>query len=103
MSNETYYIPTNFTDAGRVLGLFEIRNLIEAVLLTLPILYLCLAFVPLSLTPKIIVTLTVLVPVGGFGLIGISDDSLTRWLGSWWRWRKGRRIITYRGECKKKK
>lgn len=102
MSNETYYIPTNFTDAGRVMGLFEIRNLIEAVLLTLPILYLCIAFVPLPLTPKIIVTLTALVPVGGFGLIGISDDSLTRWLGSWWRWRKGRRIITYRGECKKK-
>ncbi len=43
MSNETYYIPTNFTDAGRVMGLFEIRNLIEAVLLTLPMLYLCLA------------------------------------------------------------
>ena len=102
MSNETYYIPTNFTDAGRVMGLFEIRNLIEAVLLTLPILYLCIAFVPLPLTPKIIVTLTALVPVGGFGLIGISDDSLTRWLGAWWRWRKGRRIITYRGECKKK-
>ena len=102
MSNETYYIPTNFTDAGRVMGLFEIRNLIEAVLLTLPILYLCLAFVPLSLTPKIIVTLTVLVPVGGFGLIGISDDSLTRWLSSWWRWRKGRRLITYRGDSKKK-
>ena len=101
MSNETYYIPTNFTDAGRVMGLFEIRNLIEAVLLTLPILYLCIAFVPLPLTPKIIVTLTALVPVGGFGLIGISDDSLTRWLGAWWRWRKGRRIITYRGECKK--
>ena len=102
MTNETYYIPTNFTDAGRVMGLFELRNLIEAVVLTLPILYLCLAFVPLSMTPKIIVTLTVLVPVGGFGLIGINDDSLTRWLGSWWRWRKGRRLITYRGECTKK-
>ena len=102
MSNETYYIPTNFTDAGRVMGLFELRNLIEAVVLTLPILYLCLAFVPLSMTPKIIVTLTVLVPVGGFGLIGVNDDSLTRWLGSWWRWRKGRRLITCRGECKKK-
>ena len=24
MSNETYYIPTNFTDAGRVMGLFAI-------------------------------------------------------------------------------
>lgn len=102
MSNETYYIPANFTDAGRVMGLFEIRNLIEAILLTLPILYLCLAFVPLALTPKIIVTLTVLVPVGGFGLIGVNDDSLTRWLGSWWRWRKGRRLITFRGEYKKK-
>ena len=102
MSNETYYIPTNFTDAGRVMGLFGLRNLIEAVVLTLPILYLCLAFVPLSMTPKIIVTLTVLVPVGGFGLIGINDDSLTRWLGSWWRWRKGRRLITYRGECTEK-
>ena len=100
MSNETYYIPTNFTDAGRVMGLFEIRNLIEAVLLTVPILYLCLAFVPLPFTPKIIVTLTVLVPVGGFGLIGVSDDSLTRWLGCWLRWRKNRRIIFYRGECK---
>ena len=55
MSNETYYIPTNFTDAGRVMGLFGLRNLIEAVVLTLPILYLCLAFVPLSMTPKIIV------------------------------------------------
>lgn len=102
MSNETYYIPTNFTDAGRVMGLFELRNLIEAVVLTLPILYLCLAFVPLSMTPKIIITLTVLVSMGGFGLMGVNDDSLTRWLGSWWRWRKGRRLITYREECKKK-
>ena len=97
MSSETYYIPANFTDAGRVMGLFELRNLIEAILLTLPVLYLCLAFVPLALTPKIIVTLTVLVPVGGFGLIGVNDDSLTRWLGAWLRWRRARRLITYRG------
>ena len=44
--NELYYIPTNFTDAGRIMGLFEIRNLIEAVLLTMPILYLCIALLP---------------------------------------------------------
>ena len=98
--NETYYIPTNFTDAGRVMGLFEIRNMVEAILLTLPILYLCIVLLPLALTPKIMVTLTIIVPIGGFGLIGISDDSLTRWLGCWWRWRKNRRLIFYRGECK---
>ena len=91
MNYEVYHIPTNFTDAGRVMGLFELRNLVEAVLLTLP----------LDLTPKIIVTLTIIVPLGGFGLIGISDDSMTRWLGSWWKWRRSRRIILFRGEVRK--
>lgn len=101
MNYEVYHIPTNFTDAGRVMGLFEIRNLVETVILTLPVLYLCIAFLPLPLTPKIIVTLVIIVPLGGFGLVGISDDSLTRWLGSWWRWRRGRRLITFRGEISK--
>ena len=85
MNYEVYHIPTNFTDAGRVMGLFE----------------LCIAFLPLDLTPKIIVTLTIIVPLGGFGLIGISDDSMTRWLGSWWKWRRSRRIILFRGEVRK--
>ena len=86
---------------GRVMGLFELRNLVETVILTVPVLYLCIAFLPFALTTKIIVTLTVVVPLGGFGLIGINDDSMTRWLGSWWRWRRGRRIILFRGEVRK--
>lgn len=101
MNYEVYHIPTNFTDAGRVMGLFELRNLVEAVVLTLPVLYLCIAFLPFALTTKIIVTLTIIVPVGGFGLIGINDDSMTRWFGNWWKWRRGRRIILYRGEVRK--
>ena len=101
MNHETYYIPTNFADAGRVLGLFEIRNLVETLFLTLPVLYICIVLLPLSLTPKIVVTLSIIVPLGGFGLIGISDDSLTRWLSCWWRWRRSRRRILYRGEVKK--
>lgn len=75
MNYEVYHIPNNFTDAGRVMGLFELRNLVEAVLLALPALYLCIALLPFSLTPKIIITLSVVVPLAGFGLIGISDDS----------------------------
>ena len=100
MNYEIYHIPTNFTDAGRVMGLFELRNLVETVILTVPVLYLCIAFL-FAMTKKIIVTLTVVVPLGGFGLIGINDDSMTRWLGSWWRWRRGRRIILFRGEVRK--
>lgn len=95
--NETYYIPVNFTDAGRVMGMFELRNLVEAVILTLPVLYFCLVLLPFELTTKITVTLIAVVPLGGFGLLGIKDDSLTRWVGSWWRWRKKRRLMTYRG------
>lgn len=100
MNYEVYHIPNNFTDAGRVMGLFELRNLVESVLLALPALYLCIVLLPFSLTPKIIVTLVIVVPLAGFGLIGVSDDSLTRWLAAWWRWRRGRRILFYRGEVK---
>lgn len=100
MNYEVYHIPNNFTDAGRVMGVFELRNLVEAVLMALPTLYLCIALLPFPLTPKIIITLSVVVPLGGFGLIGISDDSLTRWLSAWWRWRRGRRVMFYRGEAK---
>ena len=40
MDNEdTYFIPANFTDAGRVFGMFELRNCIEAVVLAARYLY----------------------------------------------------------------
>ena len=100
MSYETYHIPVNFTDAGKLFGVFEIRNAVETVLLCIPILFLCLALLPLTLMPKIIVTMTILVPVGGFALIGIGGDSLTRWLKAWINWRKHRRMIFYRGEVR---
>ena len=95
MESETYYIPANYTDAGKLFGLFEIRNAIEAVLVGLPVLAFCL---PLELTWKIIVSLFLLVPVVGFALIGLKDDSLTRYLRTWWTWRQKRRVMTYRGE-----
>ena len=102
MSYEVYRIPSNFTDAGRVFGLFEIRNVIETVLLAVPVLYLCIALLPLTLAPKVIVTLIIVIPVGGFALTGIRDDSLTRYLKSWLGWRKRRRVRYYRGEVKVK-
>lgn len=101
MSYESYLIPANFTDAGRAFGLFETRNLVEAVILTVPIAYFCLAVLPFGMTTRIVVMLSLIVPVGGFGLIGIGGDSLTRWLKSWWIWRRQRRMMFYRGEVEK--
>ena len=73
---DIYYIPVNFTDAGRVLGLFELRNCIEAAVLAVPTVGLCTLianFTPFSLTVKLIISLCLLVPVCGFALVGIRD------------------------------
>jgi len=98
MNYETYYIPANFTDAGRIFGVFEIRNVIEALILGVPLLAACFRFLPFDLTTRIVVALVLFVPVAGFALMGISGDSLTRYMKAWMGWRKTRRIITYRGE-----
>ena len=100
MEFETCYIPANYTDAGRIFGLFEIRNAIEAVLVGLPVLAFCAFCLPLEITWKMIVSLFLLVPAVGFALIGLKDDSLTRYLRIWWTWRRRRRVKTYRGELK---
>jgi predicted alpha/beta hydrolase len=98
MDTETYYIPANFTDAGRLLGLFEIRNVIEAIVIGLPVLFLAFALLPFKLTTRLIAALVLFVPSAGFALIGIGDDSLTRYVKAWRKWRRHKRILTYKGE-----
>lgn len=100
MNYETYYIPANYTDAGKILGIFEIRNLVEAVIVGVPLFFACIAYLPFALTMKIVVTLIIFVPVAGVALIGISDDSLSRYLKARWSWKRNKRILTYRGEVK---
>ena len=101
MDNEdTYFIPANFTDAGRVFGMFELRNCIEAVVLAAPTLGICMLIarqLAVSLTIKLVISLCLLVPVCGFALLGIRDDSLSRFLSVYFRWRRPRRIILNKG------
>ena len=52
MDSETYYIPVNYTDAGKLFGLFEIRNAIESVVLGLPVLGLCTCLLYTSPSPR---------------------------------------------------
>ena len=94
-----YNIPTNFTDAGKLLGLFEIRNAVEAVVLALPLLYAGFVYFPGDITWKIIAGLTLAIPAGGFAIIGINDDCLTRFIRIWWMWFWNRRNLLYRGEA----
>lgn len=101
MNQSGYHIPANFTDAGRLFGLFEVRNGVEAAVLCAPAAGLCILLarvLPVSVTMKVVLSLFLLVPAGGFALIGIRDDSLTRFLRIYLHWRRSRRILLYRGE-----
>ena len=100
MNHQAWHIPANYTDAGKLFGLFAIRNTIEAVLLAGPSIFFCLRFLPFAITTNLTIALVVGIPLGGFALIGIQDDSLSRFLVTWLRWRRGRGIITYRGSPK---
>ena len=93
----TYHIPANYTDAGRLFGLFPIRNTVEAAILAIPTLFLCFRLLPFTLTTNIVITMALVVPTAGFALIGLGDDSLSRALIAWWRWKRRKKIITFRG------
>ena len=92
-----YHIPANYTDAGRLFGLFPIRNTVEAAILAVPTLFFCFRLPPFALTTNIVITMVLVVPTAGFALIGLGDDSLSRFLIAWWRGKQGRTIITFRG------
>ena len=95
-----FYIPSNFEDSGKLMGLFGIRNVVEAGVLSLPLIYLSFKLVPWGLTWKIIIAAIFAIPIGGFALIGINDDPLTVFMSNWWNWLKNKRIMEYRGEVK---
>ena len=95
-----FFIPTNFEDSGKLMGIFNMRNVIEAGILSLPFVFLTFKLVPVSLTWKIILSAIFAIPIGGFALIGINDDPLTVFVKNWWRWLRNSKILEYRGEVK---
>ena len=91
------FIPTNYTDAGKLLGMFEIRNVVECAILCIPLTLLCILLSPFGLTGTIILISVLDITVGGFALIGIQDYSLLTFLRIYKRYKDNKRIITYRG------
>ena len=106
MNPQTIVIPTNYTDSGKLIGMFEKRNTIEAVCFTLPVILLITMLSPFPININLIIGAVVLVPLCGFSLFGVRDYSLLSYLLIYCKWRKKRRIITYKGsdnECRKRR
>ena len=95
---ESVHIPTNFTDAGKILGMFPIRNTVEAVALGIPTLMLLLSILPFGLVWNLVGCLIVIVPLCGFAMMGIRDYSLLTFVRVYWNWRRNRKILIYGGE-----
>ncbi len=91
--HETYYIPPNFIEGSTLFGgMFKLRNVIEAgiiaVLIGLPIFSL-----DLSLTVRIIVLCLTALPLALVALIGISGESLSSFILSFFKFVFNRRVI----------
>lgn len=100
MEEITVVIPVNFTDAGRLFGLFEIRNAVEAVLICVPLAALLMRILPFGLLWRIGIVSAVTVITGGFALIGIGDMSLIEFLKQYIRFKRQAKILTYKGDVK---
>lgn len=86
----------NFTDAGRLFGLFEIRNAVEAVFICVPLATLLMRILPFGLLWRIGIASAVTVITGGFALIGIGDMSLLEFLKQYIRFKRQAKILTYK-------
>lgn len=88
MESITIIIPANYTDAGKILGLFEIRKLVEAAVLCTPLLVFMLFCLPFAITTNIVVSSVIIVPLGGFAIMGIHNYSLINFIRVYLKWRK---------------
>lgn len=97
MNEDIVLIPANYTDAGKIFGMFPIRNMVECAALCLPILFFSIVLSPFGLSGTVILCAALIVPVGGFALGGIQDRSLLAFFRIYYLYRKNRRILIYRG------
>lgn len=78
--SNTYVIPPNYTDSGKLLGgMLEARNTVEAAVLVVLVGYPELMWLPVSVTAKIVVMTVTLLPLGIFALMGLGGDSLLQY------------------------
>ena len=92
--HDIYIIPPNFIETGTILGgMFKIRNAIEAGILAVAIGVPVFLFVPMGLTARIIILCLTALPAALVALIGISGESLSRFLILFLKYLRNRRVV----------
>lgn len=95
---DTYTIPPNFMESGTLFGgAFKLRNALEAGAIVLAV-GLPVFRLPLSLTMRIVLLCLTALPLGLIALIGVSGESLSSFIFSFFRFLKKRRIVSQPAE-----
>ncbi|MEE1502654.1 MAG: hypothetical protein UGF89_00175 [Acutalibacteraceae bacterium] len=95
--NNVFAIPVNYTDSGKFAnGMFETRNAIEAVILVLLFGYPLVAWVPVSLTAKVVIATIFILPIAILALIGIDGDSFSQYVLRVFKYSKSKRKLHLR-------
>lgn len=95
--NNTYAIPANYTDSGKLLGgMLETRNTIEAIIMLGLVGYPEIAWLHVDTTAKVVIMTVTLIPLGVVSLMGIGGDSLMQYLSHIVRFGLNRRKLHYR-------
>jgi len=95
--NQTYSIPANYTDSGKLFGgMLAPRNAIETLILLVVFGYVELFLIPMPTTAKVIVAVVTLIPLAMISLMGIDGDSLFQYFGHIVKHLSRKRKIHYR-------
>jgi len=91
---DTYIIPHNYTDNGKILGMIEKESLITAAIWFLPMTLLVVKL-PLSVDNRIYLFMFIVVPPTLFALVGIGSETLVDMLKFILRFTKNSKVYTY--------
>jgi len=91
---DTYIIPHNYTDNGKILGMIEKESLITAAVWFLPMTLLVMKL-PLSVDNRIYLFMFLVVPPTLFALVGIGSETLVDMLKFIFRFTKNSKVYTY--------
>ena len=96
MEENTYVIPANYTDSGKLFGgMIAPRNAVETVLIIALLGYLEF-LIPMPSLAKVITMVVTLIPLAMISMMGIDGDSLLQYIGHIFRHFMSRRKIHFR-------
>lgn len=95
--NNTYAIPANYTDSGKLLGgMLDTRNAVETLILLALLGYPELVLIPMPGTIRIVVMTVTLLPLSVVSIMGVDGGSLFQYIGHILRFWTHRRRLHFR-------